>query len=324
LARTLASNYGNYSSERCASSPLEVGCISSRMLTLSAVITVCFVLVRVGQALYKSPEDCRLSTVEAAHETVLLKLSTAATSDFPKKLGKCALVGSSDVLHGAGWGPTIDSFDTVIRMNRLPAPAFESDFGMRTDILIQNWQLMVKYEIQFLGGKTEKQNETHASDSLKALVLVPSRRPVPDLYHEMPFPVALLDDNELLTWYSSTFRPFPQWVGCPFPSAGFKTFWYFVPLCDQVQIFGFGGHASLDGHSGCHNYGAEHRFVEAVVDGTKESTYDLSEGWSERFRMHLQLLAGKSGCIKRELGICSSTEQKRMRSGRSFLSRRAG
>ena len=50
-------------------------------------------------------------------------------------LGKtCAVVGSSNVLSGAGHGAAIDAHDVVVRMNEAPTATFEEDVGARTDV----------------------------------------------------------------------------------------------------------------------------------------------------------------------------------------------
>lgn len=49
-------------------------------------------------------------------------------------LGRCALVGSGEVLMGLGLGKEIDKHDTVIRVNELPARNMLRDSGTSTDI----------------------------------------------------------------------------------------------------------------------------------------------------------------------------------------------
>lgn len=51
---------------------------------------------------------------------------------------KCALVGSSGVLKGAKWGPVIDSYDAVIRLNNAPTFKHEADVGRRTTVRIMH------------------------------------------------------------------------------------------------------------------------------------------------------------------------------------------
>lgn len=46
----------------------------------------------------------------------------------------CAVVGSSNVLSGAGHGAAIDAHDVVVRMNEAPTATFEEDVGARTDV----------------------------------------------------------------------------------------------------------------------------------------------------------------------------------------------
>merc|ERR1719382_976110 len=57
---------------------------------------------------------------------------------FPKKLGKCAIVGSSRSLQGKQRGGEIDEHETVIKMNRLPTGEFFDDMGKKTDVYFKN------------------------------------------------------------------------------------------------------------------------------------------------------------------------------------------
>ncbi|CAK0872648.1 unnamed protein product, partial [Prorocentrum cordatum] len=59
---------------------------------------------------------------------------TGDDDTLPLPMKRCALVGGSSILHDRGLGPEIDAHDTVIRVNRLPTPAFFADWGRRTDI----------------------------------------------------------------------------------------------------------------------------------------------------------------------------------------------
>eukprot|EP00873_Tetraselmis_striata_P028129 jgi/Tetstr1/448393/TSEL_003770.t2 len=51
---------------------------------------------------------------------------------------KCALVGSSGVMKGTKWGPIIDSYDAVIRLNNAPTFKHEEDVGRRTTVRIMH------------------------------------------------------------------------------------------------------------------------------------------------------------------------------------------
>mmetsp|Transcript_25749 Transcript_25749/g.72051 ORF Transcript_25749/g.72051 Transcript_25749/m.72051 type:complete len:393 (+) Transcript_25749:127-1305(+) len=51
---------------------------------------------------------------------------------------KCALVGSSGVLQGTKWGPVIDGYDAVIRLNNAPTYGHEEDVGSRTTVRIMH------------------------------------------------------------------------------------------------------------------------------------------------------------------------------------------
>mmetsp|Transcript_17320 Transcript_17320/g.41385 ORF Transcript_17320/g.41385 Transcript_17320/m.41385 type:complete len:306 (+) Transcript_17320:222-1139(+) len=50
----------------------------------------------------------------------------------------CALVGSSGVLRGSQWGPVIDSYDAVVRLNNAPTYGHEDDVGRRTTVRVMH------------------------------------------------------------------------------------------------------------------------------------------------------------------------------------------
>ncbi|CAK0869765.1 unnamed protein product [Prorocentrum cordatum] len=53
------------------------------------------------------------------------------------------------------------------------------------------------------------------------------------------------------------------------PSTGFVAFLTFLPVCQELDLFGFGGYATADGHgewSG-HDLGAEHDIEDAIAAG---------------------------------------------------------
>lgn len=79
---------------------------------------------------------------EVAREDVLVRLSGR---DLPS-LGSCALVGGSQILSGAGHGSSIDAYDSVVRVNRLPAAKRVADVGSRTTVYFAN--KLNKYSLQ--------------------------------------------------------------------------------------------------------------------------------------------------------------------------------
>ncbi|CAK0869767.1 unnamed protein product [Prorocentrum cordatum] len=54
-----------------------------------------------------------------------------------------------------------------------------------------------------------------------------------------------------------------------FPSTGFVAFLTFLPICQELDLFGFGGYATADGHSewSGHDLGAEHDIEDAIAAG---------------------------------------------------------
>jgi hypothetical protein len=163
---------------------------------------------------------------------------------FPASLGDCCIVGSSDILNGAGRGNEIDSHQTVIRVNRLPTDEFLQDFGRRTDVIALNRLLSRRHSLQLLGGEYLDCIDAavgEASCDFRAVVLKEVDENTAGSWLRAPFPVGVQDQSirqvagELL-----------QGV---IPSTGFTTVLTFVPLCETLTLYGFGpGKGTADGH----------------------------------------------------------------------------
>lgn len=101
-------------------------------------------------------------------EEVLTQLS--GRPHYFENLGSCALVGASPILLGAAHGRRIDSFDTVVRVNRLPIPRFAEDVGSKTSIYFCNtlakWSsrsVTLQYQQPARGARSSTARCAHAS-----------------------------------------------------------------------------------------------------------------------------------------------------------------
>lgn len=82
-----------------------------------------------------------------------------------------AIVGSSGILKGSGYGELIDSFEYVVRFNRAPTEGFEQDVGSQTNMHVVNGHVFTNQKIKGSGwGKEHEvtQPQFFIRDSLNA------------------------------------------------------------------------------------------------------------------------------------------------------------
>jgi hypothetical protein len=174
------------------------------------------------------------------------------------------------LLKGRGHGVDIDSFDIVIRVNRVPTPQYYEDFGKRTDVLYSNSMSMYKGLVTLMG---------HGDD----VKTIDCRPPHCD-YLGMIFRGDYGCDFDKLkqTWGTDT----SYVLGCTArnvtkiaysfkllqtvePTSGFMAFLTFAPLCHDFVLYGFAGSGAIDGHTEWegHSLFYEHQILNAIADG---------------------------------------------------------
>lgn len=200
----------------------------------------------------------------------IIPIQTRTTKKFSNDLGQCALVGSSSILSGKGYGPDIDKHDTVIRVNRVPTPEYFADFGNKTSIFFGNVYVWKKGQIQLFGG-TQKKVVANNSGFFSSLVMN-SWKPAPDwkrihkVWSQAHYPVGHTAD-----WVMDF--AFHLKVAHPLPTAGLFALLTFAPICDYMRIYGFGGGLKTADHHTmnlyhAHNIIAEHALVDRIANGT--------------------------------------------------------
>lgn len=194
----------------------------------------------------------------------LLPPSRASVMRFPSTMGRCAVVGSSSILLGAGWGAYIDTYDVVWRVNMPPTVGYEVDVGHRTDIYVVNGRhfgydrwigktpfvsgerspkdnmddshasvMFFAYESTHLWDYVRIKNDsTLRTDTLELVSSRLVRHVLPkDLFNEF----IRLYPSKMLTAHKQFYRI----------SGGYSTGTMAVTLallrCDQVDVFGFMG-----------------------------------------------------------------------------------
>jgi hypothetical protein len=182
---------------------------------------------------------------------------------------RCALVGASGVMVGSNAGGDIDGHTAVIRLNRMPTPDFHRDFGARTDVLFlsKEWSGAVA----MMGGETPQTSKcTDVPGCPEAAILVRG-----DLERCDP-------DHMAYTW-----GPTHPLVGCThanvsrmvatgfstlhglLATAGLQAFFTFLPVCGELDLYGFGGTSTSDGHiesTEDHNLEEEHKIQDKVIN----------------------------------------------------------
>jgi len=187
-----------------------------------------------------------------------------------KKFNRCALVGSSPMLRAKGHGRDIDSFDIVIRVNRVPTEEYYEDFGQRTDILYSNAMEMYSGEVTLMGNSDEAEKHKCGQAQCDYLAMVFSGDYGCDLEklqkawgQEVPFVLGCTTRNVTKAAYGF------QLLESVEPTSGFMAFLTFVPLCHEFVLYGFAGDGAIDGHTEWkgHSLYHEHKLLHWIQEG---------------------------------------------------------
>lgn len=214
----------------------------------------------------------------------------ACQQPFVQEWNRCALIGGSSHLRKKNLGAKIDSYDTVIRVNRISSPEFFKDFGKRTDVLfigpINNGIPMISWAGQLyrqMGSNDILLCDFKESCPFRALVLK-GERPVRgnwDLIHPVGsigwkppranFPIAYQDgDLNQFVW------DLMQGI---LPTTGFQAILTFSLVCNTLDVYGFTGKKNADGHvvSKKHNLTREHELQRIIFGGDRAKAERIRE-----------------------------------------------
>jgi len=209
---------------------------------------------------------------------------------------RCALVGSSDSMNGRQLGAVLErTYDTIIRVNRVPAPEYFADFGRRTDVLFirpvahkratftrkgQAFTTLDGHEqtcsysashclfksVLLQGGDAGPSHIGSRHSANRFASIYPADKPGWKPWYST-FPIA---------HQSEELRSFTDWLlnvdsGSRWlkPSNGFHAFVYAAVVCDSVDLFGFVGNGTADHHriSWQHNLTLEHELIHKISKG---------------------------------------------------------
>jgi len=242
---------------------------------------------------------------------------------------RCALVGSSPILHGKGRGFEIDMHDTVIRVNRVPQQRFFEDYGQRTDILFAGpgWK---GHEIFTSEGlRVESMGQRDFAESalcpyhggpgcrFSAVVLsaLPSGYPFDKpgwRPNNTAYPLAVQGHTSRIVAEGFSGFHNEEYINSwtpriPWPTNGFYSLVTFAPICTTLELFGFGGSGTADGHGidgKIHNLSYDQTVMSRLASGElalsdwsgREVAEELRQGlglWMDQYLAD----RGRRGCI---------------------------
>lgn len=222
----------------------------------------------------KYKEECAAASARPIDVEVAQFITMFGGAQAPGGLRCCALVGSSSSFLGKGLGPEIDSFDTVIRVNRIPSPGFYADFGKRADIVFVNDQHWFRPTIPVLGRPDVNCTQT---ESCNFTVILSAWQPYPErnwsnisrFWASAHCPVGR-ETNDV----ADSLRGYLPWQPGKrdhyHASGGLHAFVTMASHCDFMRLFGFGGpQTTVDGHavSSFHNFSAEQELMAVIGRG---------------------------------------------------------
>jgi hypothetical protein len=206
-----------------------------------------------------------------ARETIDLptdKNTELHVSLMEEKFQRCALIGASPLLNGTGHGHDIDSFDIVIRVNRVPTEKYYKDFGQRTDILYSNALEMYSGEVTLMGNGDDVSKHRCGGAQCDYLAMV-FRGDYGCDFDKLQkawgedFVLGCTTRNVTKAAYGF------QLLESVEPTSGFMAFLTFAPLCHEFVLYGFSGDGAIDGHTEWkgHSLYYEHQLLHWIEEG---------------------------------------------------------
>lgn len=187
--------------------------------------------------------------------------------DLLKKINltRCALVEASGV-SGSGLGAEIDAHTAVIRLDRMPTEEFRGDLGGRTDFLFLG---RASDGSVALGGGEEPEvwgcHDVEGCDG--ASVIVRADLDSCDPGHMAyvwgkSHPIVGCQHKNISRIVATGFSALRGFLA----STGTQAFFTFLPLCDELDLYGFEGQSTADGTGG-RTLHEEHRIQGMIAAG---------------------------------------------------------
>ena len=216
-----------------------------------------------------------------------------ATAAPRLSFGTCAVIGSGKSLYGKNLGAQIDAHDVVMHVNNIPLPEEHVDLGSRTDILFST----------FCAAKHAKHKTTGGYDGFSVAYRTEPSPVYSDVCQTVggypcPFPALVFRSSILDATCQSKHKAEemsrfttavtmcgtpPSMVsrlvhhvrrdGTPYagkPTTGFHALVAMAFACQSVELYGFSGSETYNGHqvSADHGLEAEHAAIAALINRT--------------------------------------------------------
>jgi len=149
---------------------------------------------------------------------------------------------------------------------------FWSDFGSKTDVLFINHEDALKEVVDVFqkskGGKPLRISCQEMENCRSAAIVQRGdwrcdQKEMAEIWGRNHSMIACVRGNiSSVGWSFSTLQKFQ-------PSTGLQAFLAFLPLCQELDLFGFGGTATADGHHEWegHSLVEEHRIQDKIAAG---------------------------------------------------------
>ncbi|XP_028814272.1 CMP-N-acetylneuraminate-beta-galactosamide-alpha-2,3-sialyltransferase 2 isoform X2 [Denticeps clupeoides] len=186
----------------------------------------------------------------------------------PARCLRCAVVGNSGNLRGAGYGPVIDSHNFIMRMNLAPTVGYEVDVGSHTTH-------------HFMYPESAKNLAPNVSFVLVPfktldLVWITSALSTGQIrFTYAPVKQYLRVDKDKVQIFNPAFFKYihDHWTRHHgrYPSTGMLALFFSLHVCDEVNVFGFGA----DSRGNWHHYWEQNRYSgEFRKTGVHDADYE--------------------------------------------------
>ncbi|XP_046889463.1 LOW QUALITY PROTEIN: CMP-N-acetylneuraminate-beta-galactosamide-alpha-2,3-sialyltransferase 2, partial [Hypomesus transpacificus] len=186
----------------------------------------------------------------------------------PARCLRCAVVGNSGNLRGAGYGPAIDKHDHVMRINLAPTVGYEEDAGSHTTH-------------HFMYPESAKNLAANVSfvlvpfKTLDLLWITSALSTGQIRFTYAPVKQFLRVDKDKVQIFNPAFFKYihDHWTRHHgrYPSTGMLVLFFALHVCDEVNVFGFGA----DSRGNWHHYWEQNRYSgEFRKTGVHDADYE--------------------------------------------------
>ncbi|XP_043073009.1 CMP-N-acetylneuraminate-beta-galactosamide-alpha-2,3-sialyltransferase 1-like [Puntigrus tetrazona] len=160
----------------------------------------------------------------------------------PDRCRTCAVVGNSGNLLGSHYGPLIDQYDFVMRINKGPTEGYEKDVGSKT-----THRILYPESAMDLGNSTHLVLLPFKILDLQWLISAFTTKHITETYIKVPSTIRAKKDKVMIFHPEFLRYVYDNWAEGHglYPSTGFLTLIFALHVCDEVNVFGFG--ATSDG-----------------------------------------------------------------------------